>query len=219
MLEQPDSSEASAVSVRRSEPTICRNVSESLVAMPMNPIFFDTPNDFRAWLVRHHKTADELLVGFVKKKTGQPGMSWPESVDQALCFGWIDGVRHRLDDSRYSIRFTPRKPGSRWSAVNIARATALTESGLMKPAGARAFEARSEAKSRTYSYEQATEPELDATLARILKANRKAHAFLESQAPSYRRKIIHWVAGAKSADVRLSRLQRAIDSFQNGRRL
>ncbi|MDO8348630.1 MAG: bacteriocin-protection protein, partial [Planctomycetota bacterium] len=131
----------------------------------MHPTFFATPGDFRGWFERHHDAASELLVGFVKKGVGRPSITWPEAVDQALCFGWIDGVRRRLDDERYAIRFTPRKSGSRWSAVNIGRAAALQAEGLMQPAGAKAFAARTAAKSRTYSYEQAQEPKLDAALA------------------------------------------------------
>jgi len=185
----------------------------------MKQIFFATSEDFRAWLERHHDTAKELLVGFAKKASGQPSISWQEAVDQGLCFGWIDGIRHRLDDKRYTIRFTPRKAGSRWSAVNIDRAVTLKAKGLMKPAGIAALEARSEAKSRTYSYEQVKAPELDAALAKTLKANRTALAFMKAQAPSYQRKVIHWISTAKSAEVRRARLQRVMDAFEDGRKL
>ena len=185
----------------------------------MKPTFFATADDFRAWLERHHAAATELLVGFVKKGTGRASITWPEAVDEALCFGWIDGVRRTLDDERYTIRFTPRKAGSRWSAVNIRRATELQKKGMMKPAGASAFAARTEAKSRTYSYEQAKEPELDAALGKALKANAKAATFFAALPPSYRKKIVHWVMAAKGADVRRARLQRAIDAFAAGRRL
>jgi uncharacterized protein YdeI (YjbR/CyaY-like superfamily) len=185
----------------------------------MKPIFFATADDFRAWFEQHHAAATELLVGFVKKSTGRPSLTWPESVDQALCFGWIDGVRRRLDDERYTIRFTPRQPGSRWSAVNIARAAVLQKQGRMRPAGAAAVEARSAAKSRTYSYEQAKEPELAAALQKTLKANTKAAAFFAALPPSYRKKIVHWVMAAKGDDVRVARLQRAIVAFAAGRRL
>jgi uncharacterized protein YdeI (YjbR/CyaY-like superfamily) len=185
----------------------------------VDPTYFATPADFRAWLERHHGSAGELLVGFVKKGGKQPSITWPEAVDQALCFGWIDGVRRRIDDERYSVRFTPRKPGSRWSAVNIRRATDLDAKGLLRPPGRQAFAARSEARSRTYSYEQRQTPELDAPLARVLKANKQAAAFLATLPPSYRRKVVHWVMTAKSAEVRLQRLQRAIAAFAKGRRL
>lgn len=185
----------------------------------MKPNYFATPDDFRAWLDRHHNSAKELLVGFLKRGTGQPSISWPESVDQALCFGWIDGVRRNIDDDRYSIRFTPRRPGSRWSAVNIRRASELVNKGLMKPAGLKALEARSEAKSKTYSYEQRKATELEASLSRALKANTKAETFMKSLAPSYQRKIVHWVMAAKSADVRLRRLNQAMSTFEKGKKL
>src|SRR5881397_3569458 len=121
----------------------------------MKPTFFATPQHFRRWLQRNHDKADELLVGFWKKDSSKPSMTWPESVDEALSFGWIDGIRKRIDDVSYSIRFTPRRRGSIWSAVNIRRATELAKLGLMMPAGLRAFEQRRENKSRIYSYENA----------------------------------------------------------------
>src|SRR5262245_51313572 len=119
----------------------------------MEPTFFPTPADFRAWLEANHETQRELLVGFYKTSTGKPSITWPESVDQALCFGWIDGIRKRIDDESYSIRFTPRKPDSNWSAVNIAKVKELTEQGLMRAAGIKVFENRKEEKSGVYSYE------------------------------------------------------------------
>jgi uncharacterized protein YdeI (YjbR/CyaY-like superfamily) len=185
----------------------------------MKPVFFETPEAFRAWLQEHHRTSKELLVGFHKRRKGSTGITWPEAVDQALCFGWIDGVRKRVDDARYSIRFTPRRPGSTWSAINTARVAQLRSLGLMRPAGAKAFEQRSEKKSRTYSYEQADDATLDAPLHGKLKGHKKAWEFFQAQAPSYRRKAIHWVVGAKKSEVRLARLQRLIDAFGRGRRL
>lgn len=185
----------------------------------MRPTYFATPAAFRSWLAKHHRTARELIVGFVKKGAGDPSITWPEAVDQALCFGWIDGVRRRVDETRYTVRFTPRKPGSKWSSVNIDRAEALVAQGLMKPSGAKVLEARSEAKSRTYSYEQREAPKLDAALARMLKRNKDASKFLEAQAPSYQRKVVHWVSSAKSDKTKLARLNRLIDAFASGRRL
>jgi uncharacterized protein YdeI (YjbR/CyaY-like superfamily) len=185
----------------------------------MRPTFFKTPEDFRSWLARNHASATEQLVGFMKKETGQAGITWPEAVDQALCFGWIDGVRRTIDSNRYSIRFTPRKPGSRWSAVNIRRASDLEAEGLMKTAGRKALEERSEARSRTYSYEQKEAPELDAPLARALKANKKAVAFMDTLAPSYQRKVLHWIMTAKSPEVRLGRLNKAMAAFEKGKKL
>ena len=185
----------------------------------MKPTFFATPDAFRKWLARHHDAAKELLVGFVKTGIDRPSITWPEAVDQALCFGWIDGVRRRLDDERYTIRFTPRKSGSRWSAVNIRRAAELQASGLMQPAGVKVLAARTAAKSRTYSYEQAKATELDATLAKTLNANPKAATFLAALPPSYQKKVVHWVMSAKAADVRLARLKKAMAAFAAGRRL
>src|SRR5216683_1751207 len=121
----------------------------------MGPTFFATPAAWRDWLEKHHDRRQELLVGFYKKDSGKPSITWPESVDQALCFGWIDGVRRRIDDVSYSIRFTPRKRSSNWSAINIRRVADLTKLGLMRPAGLKAFEGRSEDKSRIYAYENA----------------------------------------------------------------
>ena len=185
----------------------------------MKPTFFESSADFRSWLERHHASARELLVGFLKVGSGRRSISWPEAVDEALCFGWIDGVRRRLDADRYVIRFTPRKAGSRWSAVNIRRIGDLKTRGLVTQAGMRAFEARTEAQSRTYSYEQSKAPELDLPLAKALKAHRKATAFMKTLAPSYQRKIIHWVMSAKSPEVRLGRLRKAMAAFESGRKL
>src|ERR1044071_3495969 len=153
--------------------------------MATKPVFFASQDDFRRWLAANHDKADELLVGFWKVGSGKPSMTWPESVDQALCFGWIDGVRKRIDDESYSIRFTPRKRDSVWSAVNIKRAEELKRLGVMREAGLRAFEARDEEKSRVYSYERATasfSPEEEKTF----RANRKAWAYFAAQPPGYR---------------------------------
>src|SRR5512134_836849 len=120
---------------------------------PVEPAFFATSDDFRSWLQAHHDSEDELLVGFYKKDSGRPSITWPESVDQALCFGWIDGIRRRIDEVSYSIRFTPRRPGSVWSVINIGRAKELVQSGLMHPSGLRAFEGRDAKKSGIYSFE------------------------------------------------------------------
>lgn len=183
------------------------------------PMFFASPEKFAAWLARHHASADELLVGFYKRGSGKPSMTWPESVDQALRFGWIDGVRRSIDEESYTIRFTPRRPGSAWSAVNIKRVAALDARGLMKPAGKKAFAARAEAKSKTYSYEQKKAATLAAPLAAALKANKKAAAFMAALTPSYQRKIVHWVMSAKKEDVRRRRLRQAIAAFEAGKKL
>jgi len=184
----------------------------------MEPTYFATPAAFRAWLAKNHGKSRELLVGIKKRGSGEPSITWPEAVDQALCFGWIDGVRKRLSGTSYTVRFTPRKPGSTWSAVNIARVAELEAAGSMHPAGRKAFAQRSAAKSRTYSYEQARPTALDAGLQRKLEANRKAWTFFRAQAPSYQRKCIHWIASAKQAETRLARLERVMEAFAKGRR-
>ena len=176
----------------------------------MSPTFFPTPADFRRWLEAHHATEQELLVGFYKTGSGQPSITWPESVDQALCFGWIDGLRKRVDNERYTIRFTPRKPTSTWSAVNIKRVEELTALGLMTPAGLKAFEARKENKSGIYSYEQRT-AELPPEYDKVLKANRAAWTFFQAQPASYRKAAMWWIVSAKQEATRLKRLEQLID--------
>jgi len=181
----------------------------------MKPTFFATPFAFRTWLEEHHARTSELLVGFYKKGSGKPSITWPESVDAALCYGWIDGIRRRIDELSYSIRFTPRKPTSIWSAVNIKRARELTESGLMQPAGLQAFERRDEAKSAIYSYEQRHGATFPDAYEKQFRANKKAWEFFQSQAPSYRRIATYWVTSAKKEETRLRRLATLIaDSAQ-----
>lgn len=183
----------------------------------MEPRFFATRAEFRAWLAAHHADADELLVGFYKKASGRPSITWPESVDEALSFGWIDGIRRRIDDESYSIRFTPRRRRSTWSAVNIKRAGELIEEGRMTPAGLAAFEARDEARSAIYSYEQrhkaALEPEQEARL----RANAAAWDWFQSRPPAWRRGAIYWVTSAKRADTRERRLTTLIEAAAAGR--
>ena len=186
--------------------------------MATKPRHFPTPKSFRTWLQRHHADASELLVGFHKIGTGKPSITWSEAVDQALCFGWIDGVRRRVDDSSYSIRFTPRRPGSSWSAINIRKVAELESGGLMTPAGRKAFERRLERKSRIYSYEQSETPSLDAVLQRRLKANRKAWAFFQAQTPATRRRVLRYVVTAQKEETRLKRLLRVIEAFAEGKR-
>ncbi len=186
---------------------------------PVEPTYFATPADFRAWLEEHHADAAELLVGFHKKGSGRPSITWPESVDQALCFGWIDGVRRSLGDHGYTIRFTPRKARSTWSAVNIKRAKELIEEGLMRPAGLAAFERRSDDRSRIYAYEQRKQAKLDPAAEREFRANRNAWDFFADQAPWYRRTATHWVTSAKKEETRRRRLQTLIEDSAAGRRL
>ena len=184
----------------------------------MKPNFFETPAEFRRWLERNHDKAAELLVGFYKKDSGRRSITWPESVDEALCFGWIDGVRKRIDDVSYTIRFTPRKRGSNWSAVNIRRVGELTKLGLMQSAGLKAFEARTAEKSAIYAHENAPK-ELPAAEEKKFRANRKAWTYFNAQAPSYRRVAIYWVMSAKREETRARRLALLIDDSGQERRL
>ncbi len=184
----------------------------------MKPTFFESPAGFRQWLERNHDKASELLAGFYKKDSGRPSMTWPESVDQALCFGWIDGIRKRIDDISYSIRFTPRKRGSIWSAVNIRRANELAAAGLMTSAGRRAFEQRDEEKSRIYSYERATAA-LSPQYEKAFRKSKKGWSYFNEQAPSYRRLAIHWIMSAKKDETRQRRLATLIGDSAKGRRL
>jgi uncharacterized protein YdeI (YjbR/CyaY-like superfamily) len=175
----------------------------------MRPRFFKTPAEFRKWLRQNHASAQELLVGFYKTSSGKPSITWPESVDEVLCVGWIDGVRKRVDDESYTIRFSPRRPTSIWSAVNIRRVKELIDAGRMKPAGLKAFEARRENRSGVYSYEQRP-AELIEPYASMLARNAKARAWFESRAPSYRRAVTWWVISAKKEETRLKRAQTLI---------
>lgn len=171
----------------------------------MNPIFFETPADFRAWLAENHATAECLLVGFHKKGTGRPSMTWPESVDEALCFGWIDGVRKGIDAEGYTIRFTPRKAGSIWSSVNVRKIQELTELGRMQAAGLAAFQARKEDRSGIYSHEQ-EDVEMPEPYLGLLRDNTAAWEFYEKQPLSYRKAVNWWVASAKKQETRRKRL-------------
>ncbi|MEP6789396.1 MAG: YdeI/OmpD-associated family protein [Acidobacteriota bacterium] len=184
----------------------------------MVPTFFTFQSEFRKWLAINHDKNSELLVGFYKVGSDKPSLTWPESVDQALCFGWIDGVRRRIDDDSYSIRFTPRKPTSIWSAINIKKVEELIKSGQMRPAGLAAFERRKESKSRIYAYEN--EPaKLSAEFEKLFKANKMAWAFFTTQAKSYQNVIIHRIMTAKQEKTRLSRLEQAITESEEQRRL
>jgi uncharacterized protein YdeI (YjbR/CyaY-like superfamily) len=184
----------------------------------LKPEFFQTAGDFRSWLEKNHATATELWVGFYKKDSGKPSITWPESVDQALCFGWIDGIRKRVDEISYQIRFTPRRPGSIWSAINIKRAKELLEQRRMRPTGLKAFAARIENKSGIYSYEQRS-TELSQPYARLLKKNKAAWNFFQAQSPSYRKMIGWWIISAKKEETRMARLAKLISESAKGKRL
>jgi uncharacterized protein YdeI (YjbR/CyaY-like superfamily) len=178
----------------------------------LKPTFFETPAEFGAWLAQHHCTHSDLWVGFYKKGSGRPSITWPEAVDEALCVGWIDGVRKRIDDASYVIRFTPRKPRSIWSAVNLERVAELTARRRMQAAGIEAFERRTAGRSVIYSYEQTTDATLDASAARAFRANLKAWKFFQAQTPSYKKQCIWWVISAKKEETRLRRLATLIDA-------
>lgn len=187
--------------------------------MPIKPVFFRNADEFRRWLVANSCSAVEVAVGFVKAQRKSGGLTWPQAVDEALCVGWIDGVRHRIDENRYQIRFTPRKPGSNWSAVNIRRVPELQAQGRMAPAGIAAFAARTEAKSRTASYEQELLPDLSVTEIRAFKRQAAAWSFYQALPASYKRKVTWWVISAKQAATRERRLAKLLSACAEGRRL
>ena len=184
----------------------------------MEIIFFPTPADLRKWFRRHHATAQELRAGFYKRDTGKRSITWPESVDEALCVGWIDGIRKRIDPASYMIRFTPRRSGSIWSALNIKRVAVLTNEKRMQPEGLAVFATRRENKSGIYSYEQRSE-HLPEPYASTLRKNRAGWKFFQAQPPSYRRTIGWWVVSAKQEETRLKRLQKLIAASAAQKRL
>jgi uncharacterized protein YdeI (YjbR/CyaY-like superfamily) len=177
------------------------------------PRFFATPSEFRRWLRKNHHRAEELWVGFHKRASGRKSLTWPESVDQALCYGWIDGVRKSLDEGRYTIRFTPRRPGSIWSAVNIRRARALLAEGRLTEAGKRAFAKRG--KTNRYSFEQ-RRAEFPSRYERAIRKNRSAWKYFQSLAPSTKRICTWWVISAKKEETQLRRLAILIASSSQG---
>lgn len=185
----------------------------------MDPIFFTTPAELRAWFAANHQTATELIVGFHRKATGRPTLTWPEAVDEALSVGWIDGIRRRIDGTSYEIRFTPRKQQSNWSAVNIRRVQELTAEGRMQPAGLAAFERRTEARSAVYAYEQRHLAELDPAEQAALDANEAARTFWAAQPAGYRTTATYWVVTAKRPETRARRLAQLIENSAAGRRL
>jgi uncharacterized protein YdeI (YjbR/CyaY-like superfamily) len=184
----------------------------------MKPAFFKSADEFRRWLKKNHATATELVVGFYKRGTGRPSMTWPESVDEALCFGWIDGIRRRIDDERYCIRFTPRRQGSIWSVVNTRRVAVLTRDGRMNEAGIRVFRERDERKTKQYSFERGSAA-LTPALERQFRANVAAWKFFEEVAPYYRRMCTHWVISAKQDATRERRLALLIGASARGQKI
>jgi uncharacterized protein YdeI (YjbR/CyaY-like superfamily) len=183
------------------------------------PIFFESPEEFYAWLDEHHESASEVYVGYWKKHTGRPSLTWSQAVDQALCFGWIDTRVNRIDDDRHMQRFTPRKPGSNWSNINIEKMQKLTEAGLVKPAGLAAFEKRRDDRTGVYSFERSEQAQLEPEQEERFKANAGAWEFFQSQAPWYRRTAIHLVTSAKKPETRERRLNQLIEDSAAGRRL
>ena len=185
--------------------------------MSDEPSLFATPDEFRAWLEENHESATELVVGFYKKGSGKPSITWAESVEQALCFGWIDGIRRSRDDESYTTRFTPRKRNSTWSRVNLEKVEELKRRGLMRPAGLRAYEERREAKTGVYSYEQREAAELPAEYEERLRADTRAWEDWSARPPSYRKAAVWWVVSAKKEETRRSRLATLVDDSAQGR--
>ncbi len=189
------------------------------VADPSVPKFFRTPKHFRAWLAKNHDRRDVLWVGYYRKDTGRPSITWPESVDEALCFGWIDGIRKKVDDISYKVRFTPRRAKSVWSVVNIARIAVLTKEGRMQPAGTAAFERRNENNTRRYSFENRATAKLSRADEREFRRDREAWKFFDAQPPGYKRLAAFWVIDAKRKETRRARLERLIATSRARRRI
>jgi uncharacterized protein YdeI (YjbR/CyaY-like superfamily) len=185
----------------------------------MNALFFATADELRAWFSEHHETAPELFVGYWKKGTGGVGVSHPEAIEQALCFGWIDSVARRLDDQRYQVRFTPRRKSSVWSAVNVAKIAELTGRGLMHPAGRRAFELRKTDQIGAYPYENPEASQFTAEQTALIEANPAAWEWFSRQTPAYRRSATHWVITAKRPETRARRLAQLIIDSSEGRKV
>lgn len=181
----------------------------------MKPTFFPDQSDFRKWLEENHSKETEIIVGFYKTGSGKPSMSWSESVDQAICFGWIDGVRKSIDECSYSIRFTPRKTSSIWSTINIEKVEKLTKQGLMHKAGLAIFEKRSEKRSGIYSHE-ISETAFSSEFEQLFKANEKAWEYFQSLAPSYQKTSIHWVMSAKQHSTQIKRINILIANSEAG---
>lgn len=192
--------------------------SAGLVTSNLNPKFFKTAPALHKWLAANHAKSEELWVGFYKKGSGKPSITWPESVDEALCFGWIDGVRKSIDEESYKIRFTPRKPGSVWSAVNIRNVERLVAEKRMQLPGLKAFAARTENRSGIYAYEQRS-PELIEPYLGKLKRNATAWKFFAAQPAGYRKQMNWWVVSAKQEETRLKRLGKLIEASAEKRRL
>jgi len=187
--------------------------------MPPKPHFFPSPSVWRAWLEKHHAETDELWVGLYKRESGRPSITWPEAVDGALCFGWIDGIRKSVDEISYKIRFTPRKSRSAWSAINVKRAAELSTLGLMHPAGLAAFEKREGNRSEIYSYEQRKRAKLPPAYEKEFRTHPDAWEFFRAQPPGYQRICSWWVVSAKKEETRLKRLAGLIEHSSHQRKI
>lgn len=181
-------------------------------------LFFETPDDFRTWLEENHDHKEVQWIGYWKVATGKPSIKWEESVREALCFGWIDGLRKSIDDESYKIRFTPRKPDSHWSAKNIKMVKELIEKGKMQQPGLEAYEKRDEKNSRRASYERKN-VELKKEYKDIIRENETAWEFFEELAPSYTKSSVHWVMSAKREETRQRRLKILIESCEKGEKI
>ena len=184
----------------------------------MKPIFFKNQSDLRKWFQKNADAAASLLVGFYRVATGKPSITWSQSVDEALCFGWIDSIRNSIDEESYSIRFTPRKPNSIWSAVNIKKVEELKKLGLMKAKGLELFNMMDVSKLKTYSFERYV-VELSPEFEKIFKKNKKAWKFFQSMPPSYRKPAINWIMTAKLETTKLSRLTILIKDSEDGKKI
>jgi uncharacterized protein YdeI (YjbR/CyaY-like superfamily) len=181
-----------------------------------DPLFFETAEAFGQWLAAHHADTPELLVGFHKRGSGLASLTWPESVDEALCVGWIDGVRRSLGEDSYTIRFTPRRTGSHWSKVNVARVAELRAKGRMTPSGEAAFAARREDRTAKAAYEREAPAELTADEDAAFRAEPVAWQWFQAQAPWYRRTALHWVVSPKRAETRARRLAALVEFSRDG---
>jgi uncharacterized protein YdeI (YjbR/CyaY-like superfamily) len=187
------------------------------VQRPDDAIFFQSAAELREWFDANHETATELWLGAYKKATGKPSVTWSDSVDEALCVGWIDSVRYSLDAERSAQRFTPRRKGSNWSAINVAKIAALRATGRMRPAGEAAYALRRDDRTAIYSFEQARDPELTADEEARFRANEAAWAWFSARAPSFRKQVLHWVISAKRPETRERRLATLIADSAEGR--
>jgi uncharacterized protein YdeI (YjbR/CyaY-like superfamily) len=190
-----------------------------IMSAPKAPKFFASAHKFRIWLSKYSASEAELVVGFYKVDSGRPSMSWPQSVDEALCYGWIDGVRKRIDDLSYQVRFTPRKHTSIWSAVNIAKFELLSSQGKMTAAGAAAYAHKTDRKSAVYAYEQAETAQLSSVEIKAFKKSAAAWRFMQNTPPGYQKVVLHWIVTAKKTETRIARFDKLLAACEKGERL